>query len=85
MCMCDMNVPVNEIFSIFICLAIAVPVGSPYPDKILTTPLGNPASLINSATFNADNGVYSDVFKTTVLPKNEWMDGMNEQIYLLLI
>jgi len=35
---------------------------------MLTTPSGNPAYLISSATLNAVNGVCSAVFMTTVHP-----------------
>jgi hypothetical protein len=35
---------------------------------MLTTPSGIPASVINSAILNADNGVYSAVFITIVHP-----------------
>jgi len=35
---------------------------------MLTTPWGKPASSINSATLNADNGVCYAVFMTTVQP-----------------
>lgn len=41
---------------------------NPSPVIILTTPGGNPASLIRAATLKADNGVYSAGFKTTVHP-----------------
>ena len=40
----------------------------PKPVKILTTPGGKPASTINLATCNADRGVCSATFITTVQP-----------------
>lgn len=60
--------PVKATLSIPGWLTIALPAVSPYPDNMLTTPSGNPASVINSPTLNADNGVYSAVFITIVHP-----------------
>lgn len=47
--------PVNATLS-------ALPTGFPYPDTRSTVPAGNPASLINSHTLRADNGVASAHF-----------------------
>src|SRR5690625_3826534 len=60
--------PVKAILFTSGCLTIASPVISPNPLTILTTPSGKPASLTSFAKYNADKGVCSAGFKTTVQP-----------------
>ncbi|KAH3684554.1 hypothetical protein WICPIJ_004444 [Wickerhamomyces pijperi] len=60
--------PVKEILSISSWPTMADPVIGPNPERILTAPGGNPASLINWAKYNKDIGVFSADLITTVLP-----------------
>ena len=60
--------PVKATFPIPMWLAIAAPTVLPYPEIKLTVPAGNPAPLMNSHIFSADNGVVSDDLMTIVLP-----------------
>src|SRR5699024_4775033 len=60
--------PVNATLFTSGCLTSASPADFPNPLTILTTPFGNPASSINLAKYNADNGVCSAGFKTIVHP-----------------
>ena len=59
--------PVNATLSMPVCVTIFSPT-VPSPVKILTTPLGKPASLQISAKSNALRDVYSAGLSTTVLP-----------------
>jgi hypothetical protein len=60
--------PVNATLSTSGCAASAAPAVSPKPVRILTTPSGTPASVINSASRNAVNGGCSAAFSTIVQP-----------------
>ena len=60
--------PVKAILSTSGCSTSGAPAVSPNPGTMLITPAGKPASSINSAKYNADSGVCSAGFRTTVHP-----------------
>ena len=67
--------PVKEILRIFMCIPMAVPVGSPKPETTLATPGGKPASLIRVASFSALRGAFSEGFENNgVAADQSWGD-----------
>jgi hypothetical protein len=60
--------PVKVIFDISGCRESASPVMRPSPCTTLKSPGGTPASMANSASRSADQGVSSDGLSTTALP-----------------
>lgn len=48
---------------------MAAPATGPYPEMTLTTPGGNPASLMSSHILKAERGVCSAVLRTRVHPQ----------------
>ena len=60
--------PVNDTTSIFGCCTSGIPVSFPDPVTKLMTPLGIPASWINSTSSSAQSGVSDDGFHTIVFP-----------------
>lgn len=63
--------PVKAILSTSGWCVSAAPAVGPYPGTTLTTPGGNPASLIRAATASAVRGVCSAGFRTIVHPYKE--------------
>ena len=60
--------PVKEIFRMSMCLAIASPQGRPKPERILSTPLGTPASWHRRPIRSTDSGHFSLDLSTKVFP-----------------
>lgn len=66
--------PVKATLSTSGCITIASP-ALPNPGTMFTTPGGNPASFTSSATYKAVSGVCSAGLRTTVFPKDVFINS----------